>query len=221
MGIEQEKNNEVPIMMSQSRTYTKIIPLLVFVWFIAVLSASQFLVFKDGRVPAGFAALVPIIVFVIWSAASPDFRRFILSADARTLTFLQAWRVAGFVWVVSAAYGILPAAFALPAGSGDLAVGLTAPLAATYLAKPERRWGFITWQIFGILDLTMAVTLAVLASPRLHLIGNGLTTAQLTVLPLSVIPTFAVPLVIIFHIICIAQWWKASPARRPRTAFRN
>src|SRR5215831_16400462 len=206
MGTEQEKNNEVPIMRSQSRNYGKIVSLLLSLWFIAVLAASQLLLFKDGRVPAGLTALLAIIVFVIWSAVSPGFRRFILSVDARTLTFLQAWRVAGFVWIVSAAYGILPADFALPAGWGDLAVGLTAPLAATYLVQHERRWGFIAWHMFGILDLTMAVTLAVLASPRLHLIGNGLTTTQLTVLPLSVIPTFAVPLVIIFHIICIAQW---------------
>jgi len=123
----------------------------------------------------------------------------------RTLTFLQAWRVAGFVWFVAAAYRILPGAFALPAGWGDLVVGFSAPLAAIYLTKLESPRGLLVWQILGFLDLIMAVALGVLASPRIHLIGNGFTTAALTVLPLSIIPTFGVPLALIFHIVCIAN----------------
>lgn len=192
-------------MESRNPRYGSLISALIVVWLIIVISAAKLLVFKDGRVPAGFAALTPIVIFVLWSLISPSFRQFIFSLDTRTLTLLQAWRVAGFVWFVAAAYGILPGAFAQPAGWGDLAVGLSAPFVAIYLSKLESRRGLLVWQTLGFLDLIMAVTLGVLASPRIHLIGNGMTTAALTVLPLSIIPTFGVPLAIIFHIVCIAN----------------
>jgi hypothetical protein len=75
------------------------------------------------------------------------------------------------------------------------------------LANFSRRRTFIFWQILGIFDLVMAVilgTIARLISP------HGVATAVMTVLPLSLIPTFAVPLLIMLHIICIAQTrrWK-------------
>jgi len=191
-------------MESRNGRYRRLISALIVGWLILVISAAKLLVFKDGRVPAGFAALSPIVIFVLWLYISPGFRQFIFSLDTRVLTLLQAWRVAGFGFITAAAFGILPSAFAQPAGWGDLAVGLSAPFAAIYLARQSRR-GLMAWQIVGFLDLIMAVTLGVLASPRIHLIGNGLTTAALTVLPLSIIPTFGVPLVIIFHIVCIAN----------------
>src|SRR5262245_51757333 len=40
---------------------------------------------------------------------------------------------------MTAAYGILPKAFALPAGWGDLAIELTAPLVAHYLVLTAHR----------------------------------------------------------------------------------
>jgi hypothetical protein len=115
---------------------------------------------------------------------------------------VHSWRIAGFTFLALYAAGILPGIFALPAGWGDIAIGATAPVAAIKLANFSRRRGFIFWQILGIVDLVTAValgTLARLISPQ------GVTTGALTVLPLSLIPTFAVPLLIILHVICIAQ----------------
>jgi len=51
--------------------------------------------------------------------------------------------------------------------------------------------------------------------------------AAMTVLPLSLVPTFFVPLFLIFHVICIAQardWKTASntaPQRIATTVFRS
>jgi hypothetical protein len=90
---------------------------------------------------------------------------------------------------------------------GDVAIGITAPLVAMYLAgHPERKTSLIAWQLFGMLDLINAVTMGVLASPPpVRILGHAVTTEAMTVLPLSVIPTFAVPLWLILHIISIAQ----------------
>jgi len=99
-------------------------------------------------------------------------------------------------------YGILPGAFALPAGWGDVAIGLTAPLVSMKLVTRSRRGAFILWQIFGMLDLVTAVGMGTLSR---FVSSNQVTTAPMTVMPLSLIPTFAVPLFFILHIICIAQ----------------
>ncbi len=94
------------------------------------LSASALHLFKNDSNRIGLAvaiaALVPIIVFSLWFAASAGFRQFALSLDPRILTSAQAWRIIGFTFVLLEARGILPAKFAWPAGYGDMAIGMTA-----------------------------------------------------------------------------------------------
>ncbi len=153
--------------------------------------------------------MIPLVVFLLWFATSAGFRQFALSLNPGILTFVQSWRIVGFTFLVLYAAGLLPGVFALPAGWGDIAIGATAPLAALKLANFSRRRSFIFWQTLGIFDLVMAVTLGTTA--RL-LSPHEVATALMTVLPLSLIPTFAVPLLIVLHIICIAQarQWKAG-----------
>jgi hypothetical protein len=118
------------------------------------------------------------------------------------LTFVQAWRIAGYVFIVLYAYNILPGNFALPAGWGDIAIGATAPFVALKLANPNHRKSFIFWQLLGIADLVNAVGMGVAAR---FINPHGISTSAMTVLPMSLIPTFAVPLFLILHFISIAQ----------------
>ena len=187
---------------------------IIAAWFVFALSASALHVFetKPGvpPLPVGISALAPIIVFLIWFAASTSFRRFALALNPGTLTFVQSWRIAGLAFLTLYAAGLLPGFFALPAGWGDIAIGTTAPWAALKLTNFSRRRGFIFWQILGMLDLVIAVasgTTAGLINP------HGVPTAVMTVLPMSLIPTFAVPLFFILHIICIAQAWEWKESR--------
>ncbi len=186
--------------------YRKLIAGLIGVWFLFSLSASALSVFENnsGRLPLalGLSVVIPVVVFSLWFAASAGFRQFALSLNARTLTLVQAWRIGGFMFLVLYAHGTLPGIFALPAGWGDIAIGATAPLVAVKLANPNHRRSFILWQVLGISDLVMAITLGSIAG---LLRPDGIATGAMTVLPLSLIPTFAVPLLIILHVICIAQ----------------
>jgi len=185
-------------------SYGRVTAGLIAVWFVFALSASALHVFKTDLLPValGLAVTIPIVAFVLWFATSAAFRQFALSLNPRTLTFVQSWRVAGFTFLVLYAAGILPGVFALPAGLGDIAIGATAPLVAIKLGNFNHRRGFIFWQILGISDLVMAVTLGTIA----RLISpDGVGTGVMTVLPLSLIPTFAVPLLIMLHVLCIAQ----------------
>jgi hypothetical protein len=206
------------------KNYGRLVAGLIAVWFLAILTASAFHVFNTDYtrrpIAMGLAVLMPIAVFALWYRVSVPFRRFVLSLDLRALTFVQSWRIDGFVFLVLYFYGILPGSFALPAGWGDVFIGLTAPYVALKLANPVRQSSFLLWQALGILDLVLAVSsgaTAFLIDP------HGIPTSPLTILPLSLIPTFEVPLLMIVHFISIGQArrWPAQdhPSNRSTSAL--
>jgi hypothetical protein len=194
------------------------------VWLAEVTIASSAGVFSQGApfstktpLPLGLAALVPILLFLIWFNSSVQFRDFLLGIDPVVLTAVQTWRVGGVVFLILMAFGLLPASFALPAGLGDIAIGITAPwIAGAVKRRTISKGAFITWQIAGMADLVIAVGSGVLSS---GILAHGVTTKIMGQLPMSLIPTFAVPLLLILHIIQIAQArrpeFPASPAHVP------
>jgi hypothetical protein len=197
--------------------YAKLTTRLIFVWFLFSLTASALHIFRtepdQPPIPLGLAVLIPIGIFAIWAAVSQPFRQFLLSLNPRMLTIVQAWRIAGFVFLVLYTYDILPGQLALPAGWGDIAIGATAPLVALKLTNPNHQKGFILWQLLGITDLVNAVGMGVAAR---FINPHGIATSAMTVLPMSLIPTFAVPLFMILHFISIAQarQWQEHPYPR-------
>jgi hypothetical protein len=194
---------------------------LLAVWFVTVFSASAAHLFENGSAQFGLsiavAALAPMIVFLLWFAASEGFRNFALSLNPKILTSVQVWRIVGFTFLLLQARNVLPAIFALPAGYGDMFIGATAGFAAWKLAEPAHRNSFIFWQALGMLDLILAVSLG--TTSRL-IDPQGPSMGAMTVLPLSLIPTFFVPLFMMLHVICIAQArsWKAAAQARHQTA---
>lgn len=186
--------------------YGKLTTVLIAAWFVFAVTASGLNLFRTSSneppLPLGLAALTPLVLFMVWFVASSGFREFAMALNPRVLTWVQSWRIVGFVFLVLGAYGILPRLFALPAGWGDIAIGATAPLVALKLASPGHRKSFITWQVLGMADLVTAITLGPLAGV---IDPHGIANDWMTVLPLSLIPTFGVPLFIMLHVICIAQ----------------
>jgi hypothetical protein len=186
--------------------YQRLVLGLVGVWLVVTTAASAQGMFDGGpgRPPLAFglAALTPIVLFAAWFALSAGFRGYIRSLSPATLTFLQSWRIVGAAFLVLYAYALLPGVFALPAGWGDLLIGVTAPFVALNLAKPGHRGSFIAWQFLGVADLVIAVTAGTTAG---FLAPHSASTESLTKLPLSMIPTFGVPLLMIVHFICIGQ----------------
>ena len=186
--------------------YAKLVSQLIGAWFILALLLSALHVFRTDPsqppLPLGLAVLLPLVLFAISYASSESFRRFVLSLNPRTLTLIQSWRIVGYTFLILYTYGILPGIFALPAGWGDVFIGATAPLVALRLATPTHRRSFLLWQALGISDLVLAVVFGTTAS---LLTPHAAATDAMTVLPLSLIPTFAVPLFLILHVISIAQ----------------
>jgi hypothetical protein len=196
--------------------YGKLTAGLIAAWFLFALSASALHWFRNDANRVGlavaFAAVVPFSSSRCGLPPSEKFRQFTLSLNPQLLTLAQSWRIIGFTFVLLEARGVLPAIFALPAGYGDMAIGMTATFVAWKLANPIRRNSFVVWQLLGITDLVAAVGLGTTARV---LSPHGPSMVAMTVLPLSLVPTFLVPLFLIFHVICIAQ------ARAWSDAFGN
>jgi hypothetical protein len=150
---------------------------------------------------------LPLILFGIWFQVSQRFRTYMLSMNPVALTAAHTCRIGGFVFLILYVQGVLPRSFAFPAGFGDMAIGITAPFIAWALAKKKiSSSGFILWHMAGVADLVIAVVAGVLSSPsRIGILAHGTTTRAMGLLPMSLIPTFAVPLLLILHLICIAQ----------------
>jgi len=164
----------------------------------------------------GIAA--PIVVGV-WSLRRPGaLSRLFESIPARSLIGVQVYRVAGVVFLLGWAAGCIPALFALPAGIGDIAVGLAAPFVAARVAdgtERSRRLA-IRWNIAGVADLVVAVTLGALTSPTpLWPVALGHPNPAISRLPFVLIPTFAVPLSVLLHFVTLRRLAAPGPAREP------
>lgn len=198
------------------KTYRYIITALILTWFVTGLTISALGGFANAYNRLGLSvalgASTPLIVFFVWFAASKGFREYTMSLSPALLTASQVFRLVGFTFVLLEARNSLPAIFALPAGYGDMFIGATATIVAWRLTQGNHRGAFITWQFLGILDLVTAVALGI-TSPFVE--PHGIPITLMTVLPLSLIPTFFVPLFLIFHVICIAQarTWQPESAR--------
>ena len=182
-------------------------------WFLLALSCSLLGVFDSKQrppIPLGAAAILPVVAFGICYLKWAEFRQFVLAANLRVLTLAQTWRVGGVVFLILHQQGLLPSVFALPAGLGDIAIGATAPLVALAISSrtsfPIKT--FVAWNLLGMFDLVMAVTLGILASDSpFGVLAGDITTQMMGTFPLSMIPTFFVPLLIIFHLIALGRVW--------------
>src|SRR5277367_1749431 len=168
------------------KNYGKFVGGLILVWFLFALGASASHLFRNDAnrvgIAVGIAAGAPIVLFSLWFAASEGFRRFVLSLNPRVLTGVQVWRLVGFTFVLLEARSLLPRIFAFSAGYGDMFIGATAAFVAWKLADPAHRGFFILWQVLGITDLVLAVSLGTTA-PLIN--PAGPTMVPMTVLPLS------------------------------------
>jgi hypothetical protein len=124
-------------------------------------------------------------------------------------------RVVGVLFLIVMALGHLPAAFALPAGLGDIAIGVAAPFVARRLARGTGRAGAVRFNVLGILDLVVAVSIAFLLFEFVEVTPS---TAPLRLLPLALIPTTAVPLAVALHIVSLRQLRTAARSREDRSA---
>jgi len=177
---------------------------LLVMWFIVAASTSIAGFYRPSSGPPTiqYGLLTPIVVGVLAFLTWPLLRRIVASVPNTWLVGVQLYRVLGIIFVVLYAGRHLPGIFALPAGLGDSLVGVLAPFVAASLARsPEGSARRVRlWNLLGIADLTIAVTLGFLSSPSpLQMFAFDHPSGLIAIFPLSLIPVFAVPLSILLH----------------------
>ena len=98
--------------------------------------------------------------------------------------------------------------FAWPAGIGDIAIGLLAPIVGVAYARAPHNAATLVagWNVFGILDLVIAVGTGFATAPSLlQPIEVQPTSDLMTVLPMVLIPVYLVPLSIVLHLASLAK----------------
>ena len=182
------------------------------VWFavVFILGARGAFISALGAPPLALLTglVAPLSLFVLGYRFIPALREFVLSADLRVIAGLQGWRWAGFGFLSLYTYGVLPGIFAWPAGLGDMAIGVTAPLVlASLLRRPDfaasRR--FVLWNLSGILDFVVAVSIGAVGPLVAPSLFAATPTSPMTHLPLILIPAFLVPTFLMLHITALLQ----------------
>lgn len=164
-------------------------------------------------IPLGVIA--PVLLGILLFSTVAPLRRLAGTLPVPWLIGVQVYRVFGVTFVIAAAQGRMPLEFALAAGLGDMAIGVLAPLVALSLARgaPGSHALAVAWNLAGIADLVVAVTLGVLTAPStLQVLALGHANAAVTRLPFVLIPAFAVPASLLLHVLTL---WRLRASRKP------
>ncbi|HEY4302622.1 MAG TPA: hypothetical protein VGM73_17250 [Candidatus Didemnitutus sp.] len=153
-------------------------------------------------VPAiqGVLAMFTALGVIVWRRIA-SVRAWVAQADMRLFIALHLTRFVGIYLVYLYRRGLLPYDFAVRGGIGDTVVAIAAlALCVIPMAPVTRRSAIVFWNIFGLIDIILVVA----AAAREGLVGNPQMRA-LAVLPLSLLPTFLVPLIVVTHFILFSR----------------
>jgi hypothetical protein len=155
-----------------------------------------------------FGIFLPIIAGVWLYRRSELLREIIAAVPQSWLIGIQTYRALGYTFLVLYSAALIPGVFALPAGTGDIIVGVTALLIAWVWRASGTPPNAVVrlWNAFGIGDLVVAVATGFLSSPSaLQVTSFDLPNTMIADFPLALVPVFAVPLSILLHFASLAK----------------
>jgi hypothetical protein len=180
-------------------------------WFAVAWSMAINGAFTTGASPLPMlplAIFLPLIIGAPLLLLSKRVGQVLDVMPASWLIALQLYRVFGS-WALAAwLRGALPGVFALPAGIGDVLTGLFAVPAAIAVASgtAQGRRAAIAWNILGLADFVVAITLGLLTSPgRFQLIVPTVQSIGAGAYPGVLTPAFVVPSSILLHALSLRQ----------------
>jgi hypothetical protein len=187
--------------------------IILAVWAVAAATLAHrgYLRPPDAQSVPPIGILIAVVLFGMFLALLFSRSLRSLLANQRNLIWLNVWRLEGILFLILMAEGQMPAFWALPAGIGDIIVGVSAPWVAMAVNTASGRRRAIFFNFFGLLDLIVAVGLGITTNPgRLHVFHTTPTSELITGFPLALVPTFLVPLAFTLHIVSLWQLFSGS-----------
>lgn len=165
-------------------------------WFVAAAVVGHMGLLNKVRPPLIIPALV--LLLVVFYLTAPSFRSWVGSISINTLVSIHLVRFIGFYFLYLFGKGMLPYEFAVYGGWGDIVVAALALiiliLSAEGVIKNYKYYNI--WNFIGLVDILFVVSTAA----RLYNADPG-SMSELTHLPLSLLPTFIVPVIIFSHLL--------------------
>jgi hypothetical protein len=188
-------------------------------WFTAtaVIAGHGWYDTRSSQVPWLTAAAAGSLGTLLAASRIPVVARALTAPGmASRLVLPHAFRVTGVFFLLYLALGHLPALFALPAGLGDIAAGIAAPLVALKLAQGTGRRAGLWFNVYGLTDLAAGITLGALTGyGLLHVTPSSTSISQL---PLALVIAADVPLMIALHITSLVTLARAARPAPPAAA---
>ena len=158
---------------------------------------------------------IPITIGVLLIRRSTATREVLAAVPQSWLVGVQFYRGLGSVFLLLYGVGLLPGVFALPAGFGDVLVGLLALVVAACCTREyaSRSRLLIAWNILGLVDLAIALGTGFLSAPtKFQVLALGNPNQLVGAFPLVLVPIYAVPLSVILHIASLTKLaWETKP----------
>lgn len=185
---------------------------LLLTWGALAIAAGAAGWVADSPVPPPMIAAGLIAVWLVAYGVSGRVKGWVRAVPLGALVGIHLVRFVGAWFITLYRRGELPFAFAVPGGWGDIlaAAGAAALLMGAIPARTRGRRGAVfVWNVLGLLDIVYVLTTAA----RLYLADPG-QLAPLTRLPLSLLPTFFVPLIVLSHLL-VFGWLRETRPRGP------
>ena len=184
-------------------------------WMAVAWSGAINGVFRTGtRLPAlPLAIFLPLIIGAPLLLFSKRLGQVLDAMPTSWLVALQLYRVFGSWALVAALRGALPGIFGVTAGIGDALTGLFALPAAIAVVRgtAQGRRAAIAWNVLGLADLVVAVSLGAITSPGpFQLIVPHVPSIGAGVYPGVLTPAFVVPSSILLHFLSLRQLRRRS-----------
>jgi hypothetical protein len=146
--------------------------------------------------------LTALVLLACWKVRT--IRACVLNVDFRWLVLLHLTRLfAGAYFLVLCQRSQLPCAFARPAGWGDIVIGVLAALVSAMPTQFAKTF-LVSWNTLGLIDIVFVVSSALRFGLK-----DWQSMHALRELPLSLLPTFLVPLIIASHVLIFVRLIRA------------
>jgi hypothetical protein len=183
-------------------------PLIGFVWFVAalIIGASGLLLRTAPRTPQLLLVLLTAALIAA-GVLVPSFRAWLASVDLRSVIAMHLTRFIGIYFLVLYSRGLLPFDFAVLGGWGDIVIAATAVLWLVFTREPAAHRTLLwVWNLCGLIDIVFVVATAARMAQ-----ADPASMGPMRTLPLSLLPTFLVPLIIASHVLI---FWRLGAAPR-------